>query len=199
MSRQLQIKPLGAHHIKEIVSIHLSTLEIGLLSKLGGEYLTKVFYPTVLQSSYADAYVLTDKNEGNVLAFVVYLKCESIFRCFSWKRKIITFFYIIKYVSIFPRIILDLAVIFREKSNPLYAINGIEIFIFAVKNGHQSKGLGNYLLTQTINLYKNVFLKIRVKTHTYKATQFYLRNSFQCISEGVNRGRYCVNILQKDI
>lgn len=195
--QSLQLIKLEKNHIDTVVKIHLSNLEIGILSKLGQQYLTKIFYPTMMNSQHLDAYVLSNKNSYSVLGMILYQKTNSIWSCFTLKNKLMTGLYFLKSFFRMPNLLLDVFAIFTTKYQYNLNSDNIEIFIFAIDKLYQGQGFGKFLLYETLNTYKKSYDTVFVKTHTQTATDFYKSNSFEIVAEKVNRGRYSVNILQK--
>lgn len=201
-----EVKIASLNELNDIALIHLQTIDIGILPKLGENYLKKIFYPKIINNKYVLPYILKDINDKTI-GIAIFLQNNSLFKVLGIKTSLLSFLYVVRLLCKTPVCIFDVIQIF----NPLNKINkfiekqkniNIELFIFAISPQYQNKGLGTILLKESLKLITCRFVNnitVFVKTHSELATKLYKKLGFKLLEPNHNRGRFTINILKKNI
>src|SRR5690606_8513621 len=99
-----RIRNLQKKDIPALIEIHLATLEIGLLSKMGKHYLQNIFYPSLLKHHAAFCYVV-ENHAGQPIGGAIYIHATSLFQILGYTDLIKTGFYLCKTLMKQPKII----------------------------------------------------------------------------------------------
>lgn len=141
---EIQIVALSQKHIQQISRIHLSELEVGVLSLFGLHFLEKM-YRALLERNWGFVAVNNDEAVGFIFAIQTDI---SLLRCLSI-RSIILFFFnsitnprkFLSFVSAFRKMYLT-----DQFQDAMPGDLAIELSQFAVKDHWKGQGIGRKLI-----------------------------------------------------
>ena len=91
MKNNVEISPLKSSWIEEIARIHYSSLPNDFLPSFGYDFLSNIFYPAVLTSSFGKVFVAV-RNDDEPIGFVLVTTDSNEFLKELVKNRILNFF-----------------------------------------------------------------------------------------------------------
>jgi len=165
MKNNSGISPLKSSWVKEIARIHYSSLPNDFLPSFGVDFLSNIFYPAVLKSSFGKVFVAL-RNDDEPIGFVLVTTDSSAFLNEIVRNRLCKFLKIgikssVRSMENFKNNVeIVLSSIFSKSES-----NIGEIYIIAVKKPFRGKGIGKLLIKKSIEFIEDQKLDgIKIKT-----------------------------------
>lgn len=193
---EISIGQMGNSDITQVATIHSIALPNDILPRLGFNFLTRILYPALNHSEYAEVIV---SREGkaitgfNVLSFNNQKLLKDIvkynFLAFAW-------FSIGSVLHDFQLIADIFGLLVQGNQSPEPHPEYGEVYIIAVNPALQSKGVGKALILEAMRIFnerKLAGIKIKTSMKNTRWIAFFLKNKWTEIAQiSINKKEYVV-------
>ena len=168
--------------IPRLVEIHRSALPDDFLPRLGGRFLSRVFFPNALQSN--QAFTLLFEGGGQAQAFVIFATNSRSFTCELKRARLAVAVSLIRNLWRDPLLWLDAARLTRGSQIQLTApverfFERPELYLIAVDPACQGRGMGSALVREGLRMLRDAHTYCVVRTSSARARSFYRALDFR--------------------
>ncbi|MDO9546739.1 MAG: GNAT family N-acetyltransferase [Pelolinea sp.] len=186
MKTNYTIVPLTQQLIKDVANIHSESLPDDFLPNLGFDFLVETFYPSTLRSDRGKVFIAVDEN-SNPEGFVLVTVNSGDFLKGILKDRLLDFLKVgirssfSSFSNFFNNFQIVISGLFSTTTQ-----NAGEIYVIAVKNSSQGKGIGKLLVNKSIEFLQECGIHvIRIKTleSNIKWIGFFKKNGWETEKE----------------